>query len=163
MFGFTNTDWIAGYAALVSTLVVVWEVYKYYRSEKVRLTGYTTSNMLTFNVPGTDGKTYIVLKIHNRGAVPCTVTHVYLAAYKNKWTELRNEPDRIWWVPTSGTFGPQLPFRMEKGDQFSSAILQNEEIVEATNKYRAFMGIQHTMSEKPFLIRVKPIKVEKLD
>ena len=163
MFGFTNTDWIAGYAALVSTLVVVWEVYKYYRSEKVRLTGYTASNILTFNSPSTHGKSYIRLAIQNRGSAPTVVNGVYLAAYKNWWDCWKDKPCHSAYVNHSTTFGPPLPKRLEKGDEFTSAVIQEANLVEWSNQCRLYLGVSHTMGEKMFLLRVRPIKVQKLD
>lgn len=156
-------DLIAVYAALVATGVLIWDIIKWRSSERLKLTGFTSSNMKTFGsatTPETEGNTYTVVRIQNRGGVPCTVQLVTLVLYKNIFAQWRGKPSKQAFVNHTGNFGPALPYRLEKGAEFSSGVLQDSEFEEMTRKGRLFIGIGHTMG-KPFYVRVKPIVASK--
>jgi hypothetical protein len=156
-----NLDPIAVYAALVATAVVVWDVYKWWRSERVRLTGFISPNMITHGgatTPQTKGNKYLLLRVQNRGTVTCTVQLVHLKQYKSWFDELRGKTSLTAIVNHTTNFGPEIPFRLGSGDEFSSGILQNDELEQLSRDGRLYVGISHTMSGKSFFLRVPPIK-----
>jgi hypothetical protein len=157
-----NVDPLALYGAVVATGVALWDAYKWWRSEHVRLSGFTSSNMKTFGGGvdlETERNTYTMLRVQNRGSVPCVVQLVVLRQYANFFDQyVRRKIAAEAFINHSGTFGPTLPHRLEKGDEFSSGVLQNEEFEKMSREGRLYLGISHTMAGKPFYVRVKPIK-----
>lgn len=156
-----NLGPLAIYAAVVATSVAVWDVYKWWRSERVRLTGLVTSNMITIGgaTPATQGKSYTMLRVQNRGSVSCVVQIVQLSHCMTRLELLRRKPSFIAFVNHTGHFGPDVPYRLEPGAEFISGVLQTDELVEMSNSGWLYMGISHTISSSPYWRRVKPTDV----
>jgi hypothetical protein len=160
-----TADPVAIYAAVVATIVLLWDIYKWWHSERLKLDGFVSPDMTTFGsatTPDTEGKTFSTIRVQNRGSVPCVIQLVMLVAYKNLFPQLRGKPSLKAVVDHSSIFGPRLPCRLEKGQEFSSAVIQDEEFEKMSREQRLFMGVTHTMSSKPFLVRVKPIRKSQL-
>ena len=154
-----TTDAIAIYAAVVATGVGAWDFFKWWYSESLNLSGFVSSNMKTFGgatTPDTQGRTYTLLRVQNRGAVPCVVQLVHLTAYKNLFDQIRGKVACQAVVNHTTNFGPAIPHRLEKGEEFSSGAIQDEEFEKWSREHRLFMGISHTMSSKPFSVRKIP-------
>ncbi len=159
----TNGDFVAIYAAVVATGVAIWDGYKWWRSERLHLSGFVTSNMIAFggsSTPETEGNHYTVLRVQNRGSVSCEVQLVQLSHYKTWFELLRRKPSFNAIVVHTRHFGPDVPHRLEPAAEFSSGVEQTDELVELSKSGWLYMGISHTMSEKPFLIRCpSPLKL----
>ena len=156
-----TTDPVAIYGAVVATGAAAWDVYKWWYSERLKLSGFVSPNMQAFGEASTAltaGKTYTMLRIQNRGSVPCVVQLVHMRQYKNWFNQLRRKSAMQAVVNHSPLFGAPLPHRIEKGDEFSTGLLQNEEFERWSREGRLYVGISHTMSEKPFMLRVAPIE-----
>jgi len=159
-----NTHNIAIYAAVVATIVLVWDIYKWWRSERLRLSGRVSPNMMMVSAvnPGESEKQYIILNVENRGAISCTVTNVVLAHYKTSIEWIRRKPSTNAVINHISEYGYSLPYKLEPhGGEFRSMVLQTDELVDWANDGSLYIGICHTMSSKTFLCRVKPFGIEK--
>lgn len=158
-----NTDYIAIYAAIVATIVLLWDIYKWLWSARLRLTGRVSTNMMildSMNPTGSEER-YIVLNVENRGGIPCTVTNVVLAHYKTGIEWIRGKPSSNAVITHSNEFGYSLPYKLEPyGGEFRSKVLQTDELVDWGNDGYLYIGICHTMSKNTFWCRVPTFQVE---
>lgn len=157
------TDYIAIYAAIVATVVLAWDIYKWLRSERLRLNGRVSRNMMFVGATNPEGgeERFILLNVENRGAISCTVTNVVLTHYKTSIEWIRRKPSTNAVIPHSNEYGYSLPYKLEPhGGQFRSMVLQTDELVEWANVGKLYIGICHTMSSKTFWCRVKPFEID---
>lgn len=76
---------IAIYAAVVATGVLLWDAYTWRRTERVRLVGRVMTNAIAVGgYSPTDRSTkYVSLTVDNRGHLGCTITHFSVVQYQN--------------------------------------------------------------------------------
>jgi hypothetical protein len=158
---------IAIYGAVVATAVAIWNAYTWRRGNRLHLTGSTSADMVmdlhTAIRTGADpGAKYVVLTIGNRGQVPCAVNTVWILAYAGWWSYLRQKHTNSIYVmrPASEHFGCSVPYRLERAGEFRAIALQTPALEELTRTSRVYMAISHSMSSKPFRVRVQPIAAQ---
>jgi hypothetical protein len=110
------------------------------------------------------------LEVRNVGDAPTTISSVVLMAYRRTWFGLRGEEwnATIIHEPPQYTLSlkrphrpielePQnLPYTLPGGGRFLSQVPQPPH-ERSSRKYYLYMGVQHSMASKPFLVRVPPI------
>ena len=111
---------LAIYAAIVSTIVFVWDIIKWRRKERVRLSGRVSANMEPMGsavTPRTKGKKYVSLHVDNRGYIPCEISHMVILIYDSWWKVIRRNPCKSAVIvdPMVEWTGKPLPFRLESG------------------------------------------------
>ncbi|MCP1289782.1 hypothetical protein NK214_06215 [Chromobacterium sp. S0633] len=120
------TLFIALYAAIISTIVFVWDVYKW-RQEgpDIHITTSTGMKMVGGVVP--DEKTYISISADNRGSRATTITNLGLLYYKQWWKAYlcRKWRDGSFVIPNP--LGQQIPHVLEAGARWSAAVNQDED------------------------------------
>lgn len=157
------TDLIAIYAAVVATGVLLWDVYKWRRTERVRLVGRVMSNAVLAGPGYADtGERWISLNVDNRGHVACTVTHFYVVAYSGWFQWMRGRSESNWLVNTIGTHGHTVPHFLEPGRYFVGMALQTEEVEQLSRTKRLYIAIAHSGSDKSVFARIKPIQAKPL-
>ncbi len=116
-----NTDWlviaVAAYAAIVATGALALEVRRWFESG-ARLKIHIMPEAETFNMPGTEDKTYLVATVTNRGNAPTTITHFALRDYGSWLGRLRSKPTWTVVIPSPQPPGttsiiPKSPTRNE--------------------------------------------------
>lgn len=155
------TDIIAIYAAVVATGVLLWDVYKWRRTERVRLVGRVMTNAIAVGgYSPTDRNTkYVCLTVDNRGHLGCTITHFIVVHYKNWLSQLRGKSDYQGLVNTHGGQGNDVPYELRLGGKsFMGTALQTSEIEDLSRKGRLYIAVIHTLADKPFRVRVSAIK-----
>ena len=155
---------IAIYGAVVSTLVALWNWYAWRRSNRLHLVGYTSPEMemgylAAMNMGADPAAKYLTLCVSNRGHVPCTVNTVWLLSYSNWWGYLRHRHTTSIHVqrPASELFGCSVPYKLDRAGEFRAIALQNADLEGLSRTTRLYMAISHSMSKKPFRVRVAPI------
>ncbi len=68
-----RTGLIAGYAAVVATVVFLWDIYKWKRTGP-RISFTASPNMKIYGDPEREGETYINVRATNIGDKPATIT-----------------------------------------------------------------------------------------
>ena len=113
-------DPVAIYAALVATAILIWDVVKWLRSGP-RLKVRASSNMIVLNDPDPSrhGKTFISVVVTNMGHSPTTITNLGLVLFRNRWDQLRRNPDKQFVVtgPEAAQHLP-LPHVLNVGEQW---------------------------------------------
>ena len=155
------TDIIAIYAAVIATGVLLWDVYKWRRTERVRLAGRIMTNAIVVDgySPADRNTKYVCLTIDNRGHLGCTITHFIIIHYKNWLNQIRGKPDLQGLVNAHGGQGNEVPYELRPGGKsFMGTALQTKEIEDLSRKGRLYIAIIHTLADKPFRVRVNAIK-----
>jgi hypothetical protein len=157
-----NGDYIAIYAAVVATGVAVWDVYKWWRSDRVRLFGRVSSGLIILdNAPAanTRDKKYVSLTVDNRGRLPTLVDSFQILIYDSWWDAWRGNLHKgaVVLNPLHVLKKCDLPYTLEPGASYGGLCEQTEELEEWTRKKRTYLGIHHSMSNRPYKVRLKPI------
>lgn len=153
---------VAIYAAVVSTIVLVWDIIKWRQQRRLQLVGRVTSGMVLqgggINLHNLE-KSYISLQVDNRGQVACEVQSVVLLAYTNLFNALRGKlyKSAVILDPMSELTQKRLPFRLEQGSTYWGLVEQTPEIEELSRSARVYIGITHNMAKRPFKVRLRPI------
>lgn len=143
----------AWWGAVVATLVLVWDVYKWRKSRaSVRVTA--SPNMQTLNqLEGRLGDDKnICVEVVNQGDRLTTITHLVIKHYKNLWERILNKPS------TQGLIlNPigEIPHELEPGKRWVGLIDQRD--IEEKQGIGGFLycGVAHTSSKKSVYVRVK--------
>lgn len=128
----TNEMWtlgIAAYAAVISTFVLGWDVYKWLDSgPKVKLT--SNSGMRVVGRMQVDPATYISVTAVNLGDRATTITNLGFVYYSSRIKALlrRSRPDQAF-VTTMPSQAQPIPFRFEPGAQWMGLAEQDEQMV----------------------------------
>jgi hypothetical protein len=158
------TDIIAIYAAVVATGVLLWDVYKWRRTERVRLVGRIATGMIITDAAyfknQSNGPSWIMLNIDNRGHIPCTVTHLYLISFKNLYEQMRERGHSHMLVNTDGSRGNSVPHFLEPGRSFMGLAMQTPDVENRSRTDRLHIAIVHSGADKPLLYRIRPIQTE---
>jgi hypothetical protein len=152
-------DPIAIYAAIVSTSVLIWQIFVWFRTGP-RLRVSASTNMMTLGDPLRDGKTYIVVNVRNVGTEQTTITHVVMFAYRSWLYRLRNKPSRTFLFNHHVAAYP-LPYVLEAGKTFMSMVAQDPSVENMSRENLLYVAIVHSFSKRPLLARVQPIEPDK--
>ena len=158
----SSPDPLAIYAAIVSTVVFVWDIVKWRRQERLYLVGSATGDMAPSGsaiAVQTMGKTLISLRVDNRGHIPCEISNMLILVYDNWWKAVRGKAFKTIIIPdplTSLTQMP-LPYRLEPGGTYLGLCVQQPEHEEWSRKKRLYVGVLHNMSTRPFKVRLNAI------
>ena len=150
------TTIIAWWGAILSTLVLVWDIYKWKMSgPKIRFTVQT--GMESINMPKYDGKTLILTNVTNYGEQPTTITNLGLLWYKSIWSQIRSRPDKAFVIPNPN-FDFPLPFQLTQGSVWSGITVQDEQIIDMATKGRLYcmLSISHSKKSEKLRVTIKP-------
>jgi hypothetical protein len=156
-------DWIAVYAAVVSTAVMIWDVCKWRREKIVKLDGAATPGMEAFGsavTPITKGRKYVAVRVANQGSLTCEVTHLVLLSHSNAFNRWRGKNNGAAFVadPVSSVTQCRLPFTLEPGKQFMGMIEQTAELEDWSRRENLYAGVIHSLNRRPYLMRIEPIQ-----
>ena len=149
-------DWtlvIAVYAALVSTVAVVWDFFKW-KTAGPKLAATLATGMKVFGGPSRYGDdTLMTLTVTNRGDRPTTITHMTLHRYTSRWGALRRRAVENWFVPSPSDSQP-LPFVLRPGAVWIGLAQQAPELEELAAGGLLFVGVLHSHAKRALLCRV---------
>jgi hypothetical protein len=149
-------DPVAVYAAVVSTIVLGWQIFVWFRTGP-RLKLSASSNMKTFGGIKTDDNTYITLNVRNVGTQQTTITHVLMFSYKNRWKWFRRKPETTGFI-NHGVAAYPIPHVLGAGQTFMSMARQTVEIEKRSRDHLLYIGVQHSCCDRPMFARVRPIR-----
>ena len=150
----TGTEIAAWWGAVLATLVLAWDIYKYKRTGPI-IRVSASKNMQTFgSYPDeTTGKLYVVVNASNSGDRSTTITHLVGYHYKSIWARIRRKSDNAFFVPTQGT-GRPLPHVLPPGEEWLGMIEQEDRLVDWSQNGYLYCGVHHSSADKPVLQRV---------
>ncbi|MGB8428776.1 MAG: hypothetical protein WCE72_03065 [Pseudolabrys sp.] len=144
-------DPVAIYAAIVSTVVLIWQIFVW-RRVRPRLKVSASANMITAS--SVDKDTYVVANVRNVGTQRTTITHVVMYAYPNWRDRWHSKPSDTFVIKHGLPAGYPLPHVIEAGRTFMSMIRQNEQVEKLSRERLLFVGVIHSFRTRPILARV---------
>ena len=109
-----TTKLVAWWGALLSTIVLFWDIYKY-RTAGPRLCFRVRGGIIL--VPSDVKRTFVSSEVTNRGDRPTTITNLCVAYFKKPrslaWLRNRSTINMVVKNPIGG---PPLPFKLEPGN-----------------------------------------------
>lgn len=149
----STTDIVAWWGAIIATVVLAWDIYKWKTSgAKIRL--LVSSGMSLYGGGVQDENTYITFRVTNVGDRPTTITTIAGKHYKNMWAKLRNKVTQAFVIPNP-TFNHQhLPHMLEVGQEWMGGAEQTSDIEEMAKNGYLFIEVYDSVHEKPSIGRV---------
>ena len=149
-------DIVAWWGAIVATLVLIWDVYKWKRSGPVlRVTARPNMRSMDENSEGV----YIIIEVSNIGDKSTTLTGLVGVCYKSRLAVFLRKPNYSF-VVTNTIFRKTLPFLLIPGDRWMGGIDQRnleKGIKEEGIKKISYLycGVNDSSKSKSTLVRVK--------
>ena len=147
---------VAIYAAALSTCVAIWNFYQWW-VKGPKLTGYLSPNMSVLGGFVPDEKSYVVLTVINRGDATTTITNLGLLGYSSWLNYLRGKPAKAGVIQPGGSLSSPVPSQLAPGHEFKGFAIQDSDLVEWSKAQLLFMCVWHSMSNKPFRVRIDPV------
>lgn len=120
------TSFLAWWGAVISTAVFVWDIYKWRKTGRPKLTVIANGNFQ--DAHSNNPQKYIVVKVTNTGDKPTTISGIAYKFYERKPRKWRKQQSRIrgfFREPISAT--AQLPYKLDVGADWSGWFLQTKE------------------------------------
>ncbi len=124
------TLFIAGYAAIVSTMVLLWDIYKW-KTSGVKLHARGAMGMIMVGDPSFDGAKLVTVTVTNQGNAPTTITGMGFLLYKNRWHAVfRPQNPVISFIVPEPSDAQIPPFKLNPGEQWMGLARQSDELVD---------------------------------
>lgn len=132
------TTFLAVWGAIVSTIVLVWDVYKWRRTGHPKLIIRASGNLR--DAHSNNSQKYISVKVTNIGDKPTTIGLITYRYYKTKPGKWRRQwPEQRGFFNKPMNASAELPYKLEVGAEWSCLAVQTKEIEEmARNGYLYF-------------------------
>ena len=145
---------IAVYGAIVSTLVLIWDIYKW-KNKGPKIEGRITSNMIGINAPEYQDKKLTVVNITNTGDKPTTITNVSLKFFKSKIKKFFKKSDQLIFVATPSISHP-IPYVLNPGFEWKGIIIQNDDMTKMSKQgiLQCSVHLSHTNNTKDFIVKI---------
>lgn len=152
----SSTDAAAWWGAIVASMILIWDVYKWIKSgTALRLNAVPDKQLLYDEIPKPTDTKYINVDVSNTGDKKTTVTHLVGVCHTSLWRWLfRRKPDINFFVPTPG-FAKPLPYVLQPGEKWSGTIEQTKQLEDWMKTGRFYCGVNHSNKSKAQLVRVK--------
>jgi len=155
MRSMSATNIAAWWGAGIATVVLLWDVFKWWRASvgKLRVSANPNLQLVDRQRGEVGEKKYIFVEVTNPGEKRTTITHLVGYNYRSLWQWVRRKHDEAFAVvePLDG----QIPFVLEPGARWSGGIEQSEDIERWSREGRLFVGVNHSLAQKAKLVRVK--------
>lgn len=152
--GASLTTIAAWWGAVIATLLLLWDVYKWARSG-ARLRVSANANMELFGVypVATPDHSYIFVEAVNTGKQPTTITHFVARHYSSLIWQLLRKPSSNFFIPNNA-FGSSVPHVLAPGERWTGGVDQTNYEERFGRKGRLFVGVYHSLAKGPVLKRV---------
>lgn len=150
----STSDWAAWWGAIIATIVLGWDIYKWHRS-KSNIRVSASPDMQTVNqLEGRleDDKN-IVVEVVNNGDKTTTLTHLVVKHYDSWFDRIRRKPSMqgVVMKPVGGS----IPHELAPGKRWTGLIDQKDLEKKTPKIAYLYCGVYHSASNRPKLARVK--------
>ena len=154
-----KVDPVAAYAAVIATLVALWDIIKWWNSGP-KLQGSARLNMRMFGSYTPEDQNFVAVDVYNAGDRPTTIRGVYIHGYASWWKRLRDRPKHAAVVNRSildETY--PLPYALDVGSEYRAIFEQTDEFMNWAEETRLYVVVVYAGGKALFL-RVKVDKDE---
>jgi len=148
----TGTDVVAWWGAVVATVVLLWDIYKW-RTAGPRIRFVVNSGMIIMGDPSRARQTFISAQATNVGDRPTTITNLVIQHYKTYFAMLRHKPS-ISMLVTEPSIEQPLPYVLQPGCVWQGLSPQTEEIEVLAKTGYLVCGLCHSHSDREIDRRV---------
>jgi hypothetical protein len=139
---------LAAYAAVISTTVLIWDLYKWRYAERVRLEVSATPGFVMTNDPYK--RKFIHVSVTNIGKIKTTIKLISLHGFNSKRELKKKRNGENVSIMLNPEYG-KLPVTLEPGDDWACGFVENFDGIEKYLEYPIFVvQINDTMSRFPF-------------
>jgi len=142
----TGMDIIALWGAIVATLVLIWDIYKW-KTSGPHVRFKVSPNKIVIGDVTREGNKYISAEAINIGARPTTITNLVFQYYENYIKMLFHKPS-ISMIVNNPSTSQRLPYMLKPGDVWLGLALQTSEIETYAKKGYLVCGLCHSHSDK---------------
>jgi hypothetical protein len=155
MVQFELTTIVAWWGAIIATMVLVWDIYKW-ANRGARLEYTVKTNMKTYGDPTTKGMTFVTVRVSNTGDRTTTIENMGFLHYKNWIFQMARKPSFAAVVTNVGAPNP-IPYEIKPGGIWDGMAQQEEDLISKANTGRLYCCIYHSGAKRPLMRRVKKI------
>lgn len=135
-------DAIGIWGGFVATIILVWDIAKW-KLAGPRLHVVAQKGMITLNVPGKDGKSFIVLSVSNYGDRSTTINNLGLIHYKTWIHKLFNRPALTAVVNQPSDTHP-IPYLLNPGTEWKGFLEQTPQVIDMGKHGRLYLILYHS-------------------
>lgn len=146
------TELAAWWGAIVATIVLLWDIYKWKRSGPALQVSVTPDDIHTPG-PRLQGGPYIAVTVVNVGGRRTTLTDLVAVYYPSLWLVLTRKFEMYYYLKPWG--GERLPFELNPGSAWTGRFHQDNTVGNQVRDGYLYCGIKHTSSRKSVLRRVR--------
>jgi hypothetical protein len=153
----TLTEKAAWYGATLSSIVLLWDFFKWWRSG-VHLRVNVYPNMIQVGGaatvhPDLASRRFVRVEVINVGNKKTKMTSLAGRVYTSRWARLfRREPQCF--VVADSQVQNQLPAMIEPGDRWAAHFEQDERFTTWAREHVLLLDVHHTMAARPIAKRV---------
>lgn len=153
----TPTELAAWWGAGIATLVLGWDVYKWKTSGRPRIHVEVLPNRGIFNSPRHEGRTYVAVRVTNRGDRSTTITNLTGQWYRTLLHLLLQRTKWGFVVASPGITQP-IPHRLDPGAFWDGIIDQNKELEEHARTGVLLCRVYLSHTSRPITKRIRRIE-----
>ena len=145
---------IALYGALISTLVFIWDIYKW-KNSGPKIIGSIQANMIGINTPEYENDNLVLVNISNIGDKTTTITNLSLYYFKSHLLRFLKKPKKNMWIGNPSPSQP-IPYILKPGSQWSGIFRQTDDILNFSKDGILICSVHfsHTRKYKNFRIKI---------
>lgn len=141
----------AWWGSITGTLALGWEILRWYGSgPKLKVRAVCDMQILQGSKLGEES--YVSVSVRNVGDQPTTITHFMGKHFPSWFSRYVQRRGRLFAVIP----GPEgrVPHLLGPGETWAAMVIQSEVESLYGGKGSIFIGVQHSMSEKPALVKL---------
>lgn len=158
--GMEAKDWIALYAAVVSTTAFFLNFRSWHEGQPRLRLSLMVDAMAVGGGQETDEKNLIVLTVTNRGKEPTVITHMVVFRMSTWLRRLLRKPDHHMVVPHPYIQGqaPNIPYELKSANIWHGIARNREDVFGNIYDGTYYVGVYASHRNKPYLKRIKRSK-----
>jgi hypothetical protein len=147
------SDYAAWYAAIVATLVLIWDFIKWKKSGP-QIKAEAFSGWKSFGIDELEADSITVVKATNIGDRPTTISSFGMYWYP-KGVSVKDKVKRKAFIIKSGLAGlGEVPKKVDPGDVWQGLAKENEEFDKMLTEGTVYIALGFSHTDKEFLVKV---------
>lgn len=152
---FTVIEFVAWWGAIIATLVLAWDIYKW-KTRGPNLHIRLTPNMKVIGDPVREGQTWVTINVSNVGDRPTTIKSFGFEFYPSLYSKIRGKSETAFFITNPSDAKP-LPLVLSPGEEWIGMAPQDKEDLDLKTMARdgylvGYLSVSH--SRKPLKKRL---------
>lgn len=149
------TNWIAIYAAIVSTGALALEIRRWFESGPKIYVSSNPDMTIVGNNNSDVERGVLLVRAYNRGDMSTTITNMVIYKYNNIISRFCDKPDETYIVPNPQVSGiPIIPHELKSGTQWMGVARHRPDVISDLRTGKYWAGVITTNRSRPYLNRI---------